>query len=268
MKNKSILRIVIVAIMIVVIIILAICIKKQATSSEPNVPSDVVVSEQGTEEVEEVELAQIPIDFDTLQTTQNSDIYAWISIPKTPVDNPILQSTKDDDYYLERTVDGKEGLPGSIYTQASLNTQDFSDKVTVIYGHNMRDKSFFGSLDEFDNEEYRNAHSTIMIYTPEKVFTYELAFAVTYNNKHILYNYDCNEDMAGYQEFLDTLKTDTVSPKWITDKFTLTTDDQIIILSTCNNNDAQRYLVGAKLVSVQDGEYVPSVVENTEEPEK
>lgn len=260
MKNKSLMRIIIVVIMIVVIIILAICIKKQF-ASEPTTPANDVVSEQSGEDAE-VELAQIPIDFVSLKE-QNPDIYAWISIPDTPVDNPILQSPEgaDDDYYLERTVDGKKELPGSIYTQASLNEKDFSDNVTVIYGHNMRDKSFFGSLDEYSKEKYRKQNSTILIYTPEKVYTYELAFAVTYNNKHILYHFDCNDDKAGYQEFLDSLETDSVSPEWITDEFELTTDDQIIILSTCNNNDEQRYLVGAKLVSVQDGEYVAQAAE-------
>ena len=257
MKNKSLMRIIIVAVLIVVIIILVVCIKKQNTP-EPSQPVSEEISEQVVEE-EQVQLAAIPIDFDTLQTEENSDIYAWITIPDTPVDYPILQSEKDDDYYLERTVDGQEGLPGSLYTQASLNKQDFSDKVTIIYGHNMRDKSFFGSLDEYDNEEYRNAHSTFYVYTPDKVYTYELAFAVTYNNKHIIYQYDVNEDMAGYQEFLDSLETDSVSPSWITDEFELTTDDQILILSTCNGNDEQRYLVGAKLVSVEDGEYVAPV---------
>ena len=35
----------------------------------------------------------------------------------------------------------------------------------------------------------------------------------------------------------------------------LTTEDQILILSTCNDVDTQRYLVGAKLISVEEGEY-------------
>lgn len=265
MKNKNLLRIVIVAILIVVIIILAVVLKKQLTTTPPaDTPSvSSTVSEQEVElDGEVVELAKIPVDFETLKE-QNSDIYAWISIPGTPVECPILQSPEgeDDDYYLERTIDGNAGLPGSIYTQASLNEKDFSDKVTLIYGHNMRDKSFFGSLDEYAKEEYREEYSKIYIYTPEKVFTYELAFAVTYNNKHILYHFDCNEDMSGYQAFLDSLASVSVSPEWINEDFELTTDDQIIILSTCNNNDAQRYLVGAKLISAEDGAYVPQEAE-------
>ncbi len=65
----------------------------------------------------------IPIDFDKLQQ-RNADIYAWIQIPDTVVDYPILQSAEDNLYYLNHTVDGAEGLPGSIYTE-NLNRIDF-----------------------------------------------------------------------------------------------------------------------------------------------
>lgn len=254
MKNKSMMRILIVVVMVVVIIILVVCIRKQLAPQEQDEPvSETVVSVDQPEE--KVELAQIPIDFSALQE-ENSDIYAWIRIPDTPVDYPVLRNTEEDDYYLERTVDGKEGLPGSLYTQASYNKKDFSDKVTLIYGHNMRDKSFFGSLDEYAKEAYREEHAVMYVYTPNKVFTYELAFAVTYNNKHILGLYECNTDAAGYQEFLDSLQTDVVSPSWVSDTITITTEDPILILSTCNGNSEQRYLVGAKLVSAEDGVYV------------
>lgn len=269
MKNKLVIRLILVAVFLVVIILLAIALKKQTGLVEkPVAPVESTVSEMKPEmEGELISYAPIPIDFATLKETENNDIYSWIRILDTPVDYPILRNEAEDDYYLERTVDGKNGLPGSLYTQASYNRPDFSDRVTVIYGHNMRDKSYFGSLDEYSSEEYRKEHNLIYIYTQDKVLTYELAFAVTYNNSHILYKYDCNNDQAGYEEFLNSLKTDTVSPKWITDAFELTVQDQLLILSTCNNNDAQRYLVGAKLISAEDGQYVPSEQTMTSEDE-
>lgn len=98
-----------------------------------------------TEEPEvsaEEEPVQIPVDFATLQA-ENPDIYAWIRIADTPIDYPILQKEGDDDYYLYRTVDGEEGLPGSIMTEYSYNPHAFSeDPVTVVYGHNMLNDSF------------------------------------------------------------------------------------------------------------------------------
>lgn len=81
----------------------------------------------------EKEPVEIPIDFAELQKV-NPEIYAWIRIPGTEVDYPIVQRPEDDAYYLDHTIEGEEGLPGSIYTE-SLNKKDFTDKNTVIYGH-------------------------------------------------------------------------------------------------------------------------------------
>ena len=124
--------------------------------------------EQTTDEpAEEEKTVEIPIDFSSLKE-KNSEVYAWIRIPDTQVDYPILQRASDDLYYLDHTIDGAEGLPGSIYTQ-SLNSQDFSDKNTVIYGHNMRDETMFGGLKSYMDESYMKAHSQILIYTPEHI---------------------------------------------------------------------------------------------------
>lgn len=212
---------------------------------------DVSVSaedEELAEPEEEESDVVIPVDFEALQEV-NPDIYAWIRIEDTNVDYPILQSETDDDYYLDHTVDGDEGLPGSIYTQYSYNSGCFEDNVTVIYGHNMRDDSYFGQLSEYQDEDFRSSHSTIEIYTPEHIYTYRLVFAITYDNSHLLASYDCNETDR-YESFLNILQKNRTIPSWIEDPFTVTTDDKLIILSTCNGNSSQRYLVGAVLEQI------------------
>lgn len=113
---------------------------EKETEEEPEIPK------------EEKEPVEIPVDFASLQE-KNPEIYAWIRISDTSVDYPILQRPEDDGYYLDHTVDGAEGLPGSIYTE-SLNKQDFSDKNTVIYGHNMKDETMFGSLKYYMDPTY------------------------------------------------------------------------------------------------------------------
>lgn len=190
---------------------------------------------------------EIPVDFESLKK-ENPDIYAWIRIPDTAVDYPIVQNEKEDDYYLNRTVEGKEGLPGSIFTEASYNGQDFTDNVTVIYGHNMRDDSMFGGLSNYLEDDYRQAHPEIYIYTPEHIYTYRVFGAITYDNRHILAQYDCNDDKQ-YEAFLNSLETIRLMPSNIEEPLEVTTDDRIIILSTCNGNDSQRFLIGAVLTN-------------------
>lgn len=203
------------------------------------VPQDV--GDTGEAEVE------IPVDFTALRQ-ENPDIYAWIRIPDTQIDYPVVQAPKEDDYYLNRTVDGKEGLPGSIYTQAGYNGTDMKDPVTVIYGHNMRDDSMFGGLSEYLDEEYAQEHSEIQIYTPDHIFTYQVVCAVTYDDRHILGTYDCS-DKREYERFLSSLKNERLMPSRLNEDFQVSTKDRMIILSTCNGNETQRFLVGAVLTS-------------------
>ncbi len=192
---------------------------------------------------------QIPVDFDKLHQ-ENPDIYAWINIPDTDIDYPILQSKEEDDYYLNHTVDGTEGLPGSIMTEYSYNQDSLTDPVTVIYGHNMKDGSYFSHLHDYQDETFRNEHSTIEIYTEDSVYTYKVFAAITYDDRHILDTYNC-KTTEGYQGFLDSLSTVRNMPSWSEDPLPVTTENRIIILSTCNNNSDQRFIVGAVLTDVQ-----------------
>ncbi len=90
-------------------------IKEQAvTKDEPSVKEEPV--KEGT-------TAEIPVDFATLQA-QYPDLYAWIEIPGIEeLSYPIVQSLTDDTYYLDYTIDGVYGYPGSIYTE-SANAKD------------------------------------------------------------------------------------------------------------------------------------------------
>lgn len=255
MKNKKVIAIAVVIVVVIVAIIVGVAVKvvnKPDTGSQ----NSQDVSEQQIEIGGEITLPAIPVDFETIQA-QYPDVYCWLNIPGTTIDYPVVQAPEGegDDFYLRKNLDKEKETGGTLYTQASLNNKDLSDKVTIIYGHHMRNETMFGTLDLYETSDYRDAHPTMILYQPGKIYTYELAFAVTYSDAHILYTYDCNNDEAGYQEFLDSLNTGQYAPSWINENIELTTEDQILILSTCNSVDTQRYLVGAKLVSVEEGEY-------------
>ena len=206
---------------------------EKETEEEPEIPEA------------EKEPVEIPVDFASLKE-KNPEIYAWIRISDTSVDYPILQRPEDDGYYLDHTVDGAEGLPGSIYTE-SLNKQDFSDKNTVIYGHNMKDETMFGSLKYYMDPTYMKQHEQIEIYTPEHIYTYRIFAAVTYDNRHILKSFDFHEDDQ-YQQFLDSLSQVRNMSSYINSEIPVTTEDRLLTLSTCNGNNEQRFLVEAVLI--------------------
>lgn len=206
-------------------------------------------TEEIKEEIEEKEPVEIPIDFAALKE-KNEDIYAWITIPGTKVDYPILQKAEDDSYYLNHTVEGVEGLPGSIYTE-SIHGQEFSESNTVIYGHNMKDDTMFGSLHDYEKADFFQQYREVFIYTPEHIYTYEIFAAVTYSDAYLPFAYDFTTD-EGYQEFLDSIYDSKNMTNQFAENVEVTTDDCIITMSTCiGSKPNNRYLVLAVLKDVQ-----------------
>lgn len=254
-KKKKLILIAIVIVAVIVVIAAAVAIKV-ANKPEPTPQISQDASEQQTEIQGEILKPLIPVDLEAVQA-QYPDVYCWLTIPGTTIDYAVVQAPEGegDDYYLRKNLDKEKETGGTLYSQASLNKKDLSDKVTIIYGHHMRNETMFGTLDLYETSEHRDQYNTFVLYQPGKIYTYQLAFAVTYSDAHVLYTYDCNNSTEGYQEFLDSLDDGKYAPSWINEEVELTTDDQILILSTCNDVDTQRYLVGAKLVSVEDGEY-------------
>lgn len=186
-----------------------------------------------------------PIDFDSLKET-NPDIYAWIEIPNTKINYPIVQSAEDDTYYLNHTIDGKSGYPGSIYTE-SLNAKDFSDYNTVIYGHNMKDGSMFQGLHAYEDSQYLTEHPYVYIYTSEKKLTYRIFAAVVYGNEHILNSYDFT-DAYQRQLYLNSVLGSRNMKDSRDESVQVDTDSHILTLSTCIGGQPEnRYIVEAVL---------------------
>ena len=187
-----------------------------------------------------------PIDFDKLKET-NQDIYAWIEIPNTQINYPVVQGGDDDAYYLNHTIDGTEGYPGSIYTER-INAKDFSDFNTVIYGHNMKDGSMFMGLHNFEDPQYMKEHPNVKIYTPEKELTYRIFAAVVYDDVHILEAYDFSSQE--YRRlFLESVYNSRDMRNCIDESVAVDADSKILTLSTCiGGENNKRYIVEAVLV--------------------
>ncbi len=117
----------------------------------------------------------LPDDFLSLMDV-NPEVYAWITIPETNVNYPVLQSSEDDNFYLNHNVYKNYSFPGAIYSQ-SCNKLDWSDRVTVLYGHNMLDGSMFATLHKFENQSFFEENPYFYIYTADRKLTYEIVTA-------------------------------------------------------------------------------------------
>ena len=199
---------------------------------------------------EETVKPDIPVDFEKLQK-ENPDIYAWIQIDGTNINYPVAQSATDNEYYLNHTIEGQEGYPGSIYTE-NWNTKEVTDFNTVIYGHDMKDGSMFQNLHNYADASYMQQHPNVVIYTPEKKLTYQIFAAVVYDDRHILHSFDyAFADQR--QAFLDSIYNSRNLGNVIRDDVSVNTDSRILTLSTCmTGQDDKRFLVEAVLISEED----------------
>lgn len=189
------------------------------------------------------ELKDNPIDFDKL-TKKNSDVFSWIKIDNTNIDYPILfAGEKGNDYYLRRSIDKVYDRQGVIYIE-DYNKTDWSDPVTVVYGHNIWTMgTMFYQLHNFEDSEFFNENRYINIYAKQRALKYEIYSAFEYDDRHIMYSFDFSDEKV-YKDFIDyTLNPHSVN-KNVREDTKMTTDDKIIVLSTCiKNKENMRYLV-------------------------
>lgn len=214
--------------------------KNQSTGNTSSVTSTV--------ESEPIILAENPINFEELKKT-NGDVCAWITVPNTNIDYPIVQSSKsDDNYYINHSWDNKYTINGAIYIQR-LNGNTFTDRNTVVYGHNLRNGTMFRNLHKFRDKEFFDANEYFYVYTPGHILTYRIFAAYRYDNRHILNSFDF-ADTDAYAEYLKSAQNPNSLIK-NTRQVELTTDDRIVTLSTCISDKRYRYLVQGVLISDQ-----------------
>lgn len=196
------------------------------------------------------------MDFSYLQKV-NPEIYAYLDIAGTTVSYPILQSAADDQKYLTTAYDGSYYIGGSIFTEHTYNGKDFSDPVTMVYGHYMKSGKLFGSLQSiYSDKTSFTEHREITVYIPGDVKYYRVFAAVPFETYHILAACDFSNRYR-YQQFFRKVSEIEVPGANFDPDITPEPEDHILILSTCENGDSSgRFLVIAILeddIPVSDG---------------
>ncbi|MDD6667328.1 MAG: class B sortase [Lachnospiraceae bacterium] len=190
------------------------------------------------------------VDFKALKA-QYPDVIGWLNVPGTEIDYPILMSSKDKDtdYYLRRTIDEKESLPGCIYVEKEQN-RDFSDFNTIIYGHNMRNGTMFGTLKRFRDEQFFEEHPEFTVETEDRLMTYKIYVSVRMDDRHLLKSYDQSTE-SGKEQYLKDIGSGSDSYFHHSD-LKPTENDHLITLSTCIGQDpSHRFLLVGVLKKTQ-----------------
>ena len=161
----------------------------------------------------------------------HTEAVGWIRFEDDLISYPIMQA-EDNSKYTIKDADGNDSETGAIFLDYR-SSADFTDSNTIIYGHNMRDRSMFGALKNYKEDlGFLDEHKYFQIITPEGSGRYMLfAFMDVPKNSYI---YDvCGDNTSRMREFLDTIEYKT----YIDTGIEPTVDDKIITLSTCTQKD-------------------------------
>ena len=198
----------------------------------------VIVEEKNEDENKE----ESKVDFNKLKE-QNSDAVAWIKVNNTNIEYPVVKGSNNS-FYLNHSFDKSNNSAGWIFADYR-NKFDNTDKNIVIYGHNMKDNSMFGSLknilnsDWYDNEENTN----IILYTENEKCIYKVFSIYKIESEDYYIKKEFSDD-NNFEQFVNTIKKRSIK-EFNTD---VSKDDNILTLSTCANNNKYIVVLHAKKI--------------------
>ena len=182
------------------------------------------------------------IDFKKLKE-QNPDTVAYIKVNNTNIDYIVVKGN-DNDYYLHHSFRQKPNSAGWVFASYQ-NKIDGTDKNIVIFGHNMRDGSMFGTLKRVLTKKWYNNkdNQSIKLVAEQGTFTYKVFSVYQVMPEDYYIQTDFNNDKQ-YANFLKTIKARSINDFGIS----ITKDDSILTLSTCSSTGKERVVLHAKKV--------------------
>ena len=70
------------------------------------------------------------------------------------------------------------------------NQEDLSDRNTIIYGHNMKDGSMFGTLNQYQSQALYRNYPYFYMYVPGYIYEYQIFSCYAAPTDHPAYTYD------------------------------------------------------------------------------
>ena len=173
----------------------------------------------------------------------NSDTIAWLKVKGTTIEYPVVKSS-DNEFYLSHSFDKSYNKAGWIFADFR-NSFDDNDDNLIIYGHNMMDGSMFNSLKMvIKSEWYENEDNhLILLMTENKQNVYKVfsTYKISAQDYETITKYESKENFKTYLNFI---KKKSIF-NYNTD---VNEENQILTLSTCDDNSNYRIVLHAKKV--------------------
>lgn len=197
---------------------------------------DTIIPGEGTDKAVSQEA------FDEFVKKYNETV-GWLWFEDGRLNYPIMRADDNNKYALKDYA-GNDSDTGAIFLDYR-NATDFSDSNSIIYGHNMRNRTMFGALKIYKEDlGFLELHKYFQIITSEGKSRYQIfAFMDVPKNSYI---YDViGKKPSNMREYLDTIEYKT----YIDTGIEPTVDDQIVMLSSCTKSDELYFVIFGVKVS-------------------
>lgn len=160
----------------------------------------------------------------------NEDIIGSLKINDTKIDTLLVKSNNNE-YYLNHSINKEYDIKGSIFVDYRTN---LNSKQINIYGHNSKEYDLpFKELEKYKDESFYDKHKIIEIWNGKEVINYEIFSVqiVANNSEHM--NINGNDE-----NHLEKLSNSIYNTGIVA-----STNDQILVLQTCNYNPKNTYIL-------------------------
>lgn len=196
------------------------------------------------DDVENQDTIRYSVNFKELKE-KNSDTVGFLKVNGTDIEYIVVKASNNS-YYLYHNFNKNENASGWIFADYR-NKLDGTDKNIVIYGHNMRNGTMFGTLKNILNDNWQESEENRnIVFITENEATIYRVFSV-YQIENEDYYIKTNFNEGEFENFINTIKSRS--------KYNFNVDinenDSILTLSTCANNNKYRVVLHAKKINEQ-----------------
>lgn len=180
---------------------------------------------------------------------ENPDTIGWLRMDGTGIDNVVMYAPDEIDKYLHTDFYGNYSYRGCLFVDEYCDI--LSSDNLIIYGHNMKDYSMFGSLMYYVSEDFYRQHKLISFDTIYEKQTYEIVAAIKTelvpegSDGFKYYEYTGSGDEDSFSEYVKFIEENKL---YDTDA-ELSPGDKILTLSTCAyHSEDGRFIVVARKI--------------------
>lgn len=180
---------------------------------------------------------------------ENPDLAGWLTVPGTNIDYPVMQTPEEPQYYLHRAFDRSDSFSGTPFIGAYGNADT---DCLIIYGHNMKNDTMFGTLDYYKAKSFYLENPMILYDTKYEERTYAVvgAFLTKVPTdggnffRFASYSGDLTEKL--YKELIENITSRLLYETGVSLEY----GDQILMLSTCSYHTGNgRFVVVTKRIN-------------------